>query len=279
MSETKDYSIEDFRKSGDELFRKLHTATHPIAVKYIKSLDEVPDGVKRPIEKGLKMSICQAFTQSRRFSEQWCITAEDNFCIPSIIDHGWIHLSIEEYVEMQKKQDWYSNPDSLERFIKNQYTKNIKDLMDLGYIGVISAPLNETTFIPDCVLIYGNGKQMTYMIQSLGFERKKEFQMNITFGDYGESCKKALRAFLNNRPEIIIPGNCERAICLIQDEEVAMALPAKAAFYVAEYLFSTGRKQGLKMPLRQVAPRLTEEVNPGYVYAKEIIDKTKNKGN
>ena len=55
--------------------------------------------------------------------------------------------------------------------------------------------------------------------------------------------------------------------------------PAKAAFYVAEYLFSTGRKQGLKMPLRQVTPRLTEEVNPGYVYAKEIIDKTKNKEN
>ena len=274
MSETKTYSIEDYQKSGDELFRKLHTATHPIAVKYIKNLDEVPDGVKRPSDKDLKMSICQAFTQSRRFSEHWCITAEDNFCIPSIIDHGWIKLSKEEYGEMQKKQDWYTNPDTLERFIKNQYTNNVKDTMDLGYIGVMSAPLNETTFIPDCVLIYGNGKQLTYMIQSLGFERRKEFTINISFGDYGESCKKTLRAFLNNRPEIIIPANCERAICLVQDEEVAMALPAKAAFYVSEFLFSTGRKQGLKMPLRQVMPRLTEEINPGYVHAKEILDKS-----
>ncbi|MHA1254213.1 MAG: DUF169 domain-containing protein [Promethearchaeota archaeon] len=274
MSETKTYSVEDYQKSGDELFRKLHTATHPIAVKYIKNLDEVPDGVKRPSDKDLKMSICQAFTQSRRFSEHWCITAEDNFCIPSIIDHGWIKLSKEEYVEMQKKQDWYTNPETLERFIKNQYMNNVKDLMDLGYIGVVSAPLNETTFIPDCVVIYGNGKQLTYMIQSLGFERRKEFTINISFGDYGESCKKTFRAFLNNRPEIIIPANCERAICLVQDEEVAMALPAKAAFYVSEYLFSTGRKQGLKMPLRQVMPRLTEEINPGYVHAKEILDKS-----
>ncbi len=274
MSETKTYSVEDYQKSGDELFRKLHTATHPIAVKYIKNLDEVPDGVKRPSDKGLKMSICQAFTQSRRFSEHWVITAEDNFCIPSIIDHGWIKLSKEEYVEMQKKQDWYTNPDTLERFIKNQYTNNVKELMDLGYIGVMSAPLNETTFIPDCVVIYGNGKQLTYMIQSLGFERRKEFAINISFGDYGESCKKTLRAFLNNRPEIIIPANCEREICLVQDEEVAMALPAKEAFYVSEYLFSTGRKQGLKMPLRQVMPRLTEDVNPGYVHAKEILDKS-----
>lgn len=275
MSETKTYSVEDYQKSGDELFRKLHTATHPIAVKYIKNLDEVPDGVKRPSDKDLKMSICQAFTQSRRFSEHWCITAEDNFCIPSIIDHGWIKLSKEEYVEMQKKQDWYTNPETLERFIKNQYMNNVKDLMDLGYIGVVSAPLNETTFIPDCVVIYGNGKQLTYMIQSLGFERRKEFTINISFGDYGESCKKTFRAFLNNRPEIIIPANCERAICLVQDEEVAMALPAKAAFYVSEFLFSTGRKQGLKMPLRQVMPRLTEEINPGYVHAKEILDKSK----
>ena len=256
MSETKTHSIEEYRKSGDELFRKLHTATHPIAVKYIKSLDEVPEGVQRPIEKGLKMSICQAFTQSRRFSEQWCITAEDNFCIPSIIDHGWIKLSKEEYVEMQKKQEWYTNPDSLERFIKNQYTKNVKELMDLGYIGLMTAPLYETPFIPDCVVIYGNGKQLTYMIQSLGFERRKEFTLNINFGDYGESCRKTLKAFLNQRPEIIIPANCEREICLVQDEEVAMALPAEAAFYVSEYLFSTGRKQGLKMPLRQVMPRL-----------------------
>ena len=122
MSETKKYSLEEYQKSGDELFRKLHTATHPIAVKYIKSLDEVPDSVKIPSDKDLKMSICQAFTQSRRFSEHWCITAEDNLCIPSIIDHGWIKLSKEEYVEMQKKQDWYTNPETLERFIKNQYT-------------------------------------------------------------------------------------------------------------------------------------------------------------
>jgi len=274
MSETKAYSLEEYRKSGDELFRKLHTATHPIAVKYIKSLDEVPEGVRRPGDKGLKMSICQAFTLSRRFSEQWCITAEDNFCIPSIIDHGWIKLSKEEYVEMQKKQEWYTNPDALERFIKNNYANTVKDVMDLGYIGVMTAPLNETTFIPDCVLIYGNGKQMTYMIQSLGFERRKEFNLNVSFGDYGESCRKTLKAFLSNRPEIIIPANCEREICLVQDEEVAMALPAEAAFYVSEYLFSTGRKQGLKMPLRQVTPRLTEEVNPGYVSAKEILDKS-----
>ena len=74
--------------------------------------------------------------------------------------------------------------------------------------------------------------------------------------------------------EIIIPANCERKICLVQDEEIAMALPAEAAFYVADYLFSTGRKQGLKMPLRQVMPRLTEEVDPGYITAKEILDKS-----
>lgn len=274
MSESNNYTLENYQKSGDELFHKLHTATHPVAVKYIKNLDEIPEGVGRPSDKGLKMSICQAFTQSRRFSEKWCITAEDNLCSPSVIDHGWISISKEEYFEMQKKQDWYTNPESLERFIKSQYTKNVKDLINLGYIGVMSAPLNETPFIPDCVLIYGNGKQMTYMIQSLCFEKKKEFEIDSFFSDYGESCRKTLRAFLNQRPELIIPKNCDRKLCLIQDEEIAMALPAKAAFYVAENLFSTGRKQGLKMPLRQVAPRLTEEINPGYVYAKEIIDKS-----
>ena len=278
MSESNTYTLENYRKSGDELFHKLHLATHPIAVKYIKDLNEIPEGVKRPSDKGLKMSICQAFTQSRRFSEQWCITAEDNFCSPSIIDHGWINISEEEYTEMQKKQDWYSNPDALEKFIKGEYRNNIKEVMNLGYIGVMSAPLNETTFIPDSVLIYGNGKQMTYMVQSLCYEKIKEFTINSTFGDYGESCKKTLKAFIRQRPDFVIPGNCDRACTLMQDEEVAIALQAKAAFYVAKYLFSTGRRIGLKMPLRQVMPRLNEEINPGYVYGREIIDKSKKKG-
>jgi len=279
MSESNTYTLENYRKSGDELFHKLHLATHPIAVKYIKSLDEIPEGVKRPSDKGLKMSICQAFTQSRRFSEQWCITAEDNFCSPSIIDHGWINITEEEYTEMEKKQDWYSNPDALEKFIKGEYRNNIKEVMNLGYIGVMSAPLNETTFMPDCVLIYGNGKQMTYLVQALCYEKKKEFTINSHFGDHGESCKKALKAFIRQRPDLVIPGNCERACTLMQDEEVAIALQAKAAFYVAEYLFSTGRRIGLKMPLRQVMPRLTEELNPGYVYGREIIDKSEKKVN
>jgi hypothetical protein len=56
-----------------------------------------------------------------------------------------------------------------------------------------------------------------------------------------------------------------------------MGLPAEAVFYVLENLFATGRGQGLKFPLRQVIPRLHEKITPGFIFMREIIDKTLKK--
>jgi uncharacterized protein (DUF169 family) len=276
MSKTQKYNLDDYQKCGEQIFHKLHLASHPIAVKYIKNLSEIPENVSRPNDKGLKMSICQAFTESRRFSKQLCITAEDNFCSPSVINHGWVNLDQDEYIDMQMKQDWFSNTESEGKFIRNEYRNTVEKNMKLGYIGVMSAPLNETTFVPDTVLIYGNGKQMTYIIQALCYEKIQEYTITSSFAGYTESCGKTLKAFVNQKPEFIIPGKCDREVCLIQDEEVAIGMQPKAAFYIAETLFSTGRRRGLKMPLRQVMPRLTEEISPGYLYARELVDKIKD---
>jgi len=61
-------SIEDYQKVGEDIFHKLHLTTYPVAIKYIKDINtEIPEGHRRPIDSGKKMSICQAFTQARRF--------------------------------------------------------------------------------------------------------------------------------------------------------------------------------------------------------------------
>ena len=90
-------TIEEYRKAGQELFDKLHLATYPVAIKYIKDIKEIPDKAIRPIVKGHKMAICQAFTQARRFGGTYAITSADNFCTPSSVGHGWVDISEEEY--------------------------------------------------------------------------------------------------------------------------------------------------------------------------------------
>ena len=69
MDKTK--TIEDYRKAGEELFNRMHLQTYPVSVKYIKDIEtEIPPGVERPIDKGEKMSICQAFTYARRWNKK-----------------------------------------------------------------------------------------------------------------------------------------------------------------------------------------------------------------
>ena len=65
------YTIEDYQRAGTEIYEKLHLSTLPVGVKYIRDESEIPEGVRRPVNEGQKMSLCQCFTQSRRFSEKW----------------------------------------------------------------------------------------------------------------------------------------------------------------------------------------------------------------
>jgi uncharacterized protein (DUF169 family) len=279
MSKNK-YSIEDYQRAGVELYDKLHIDTFPVAAKYIKSLDEIPEGVIRPIDKGLKMSICQAMTQARRWGQKFCITSDDNFCTPSSAFHGFVHgITAEEMVESQVRQRWRKDEEAEKRRQVDQASvRQLQMVMNLKNIGVMVAPLHETPFIPDTVTVYGNGLKMTYIIHALNFERKAKYEVESDFIGFGESCGKgAFQPYVTGKPHFVLPGTGDRSFCLIGDHELAMGLPAKHVFYVLKNLFQTGEGQGLKLPLRKILPRLNESITPGFKYMREVIDKANEK--
>jgi uncharacterized protein (DUF169 family) len=268
-------NLEDYRKAGQELFDKIHLSTYPVAIKYLKDLKEIPEGAIRPIDKGHKMSICQAFTQARRFSRTYAITAIDNFCTPSSVGHGWVDISEEEFIESQIRQGWSKDPQAERRRAAQQYAKNFKNIISLGYRGLVCSPLPETLVIPDTILTYCDGPQLTYIIHALTFEHKSKYSITSSFEGFGESCGKGgLLPFITRKPQIVIPGAGDRSFAGIQDHELAIGMPAKYIFYVLENLFKVGRGQGLKLPLRQILPlNLDENLTPGFKYMRELIDK------
>lgn len=281
----KKYTLENYQRAGVELYDKLHIATFPIAMKYIKSLDEISEGVIRPIDKGQKMSICQAMSHARHWGQKICITADDNFCTPSTAGYGWVHgITAEEMIESQVRQRWRKDEDAEKRRHADQtsqMTGQIRQLemfMNLKNIGVMVAPLHETPFIPDTVTVYGNGLQMTYIIHALNFERKSKYEVESNFIGFGESCGKgSFQPYVTGKPQFVLPGTGDRGFCLIDDHEMAMGLPAKHVFYVLKNLFQTGEGQGLKLPLRKILPRLNESITPGFKYMREVIDNAKEK--
>ena len=50
-------------------------------------------------------------------------------------------------------------------------------------------------------------------------------------------------------------------------------MTGKHAIYKDTYLVNTGKRLGLKMPLRQPMPRLNERITPGFMYLRELFDK------
>jgi uncharacterized protein (DUF169 family) len=271
----KNKSVEDYQKAGQEIFDQLHLATYPVGIRYIKNEEEIPPESIQPSKKGKMMSICQAFHMSRRFGNTYAITAADNFCTPSTVAHGWVKISEEEFIESQVRQGWHKDKKAEVRRAKKIYLNQFKNIMQLGYCGLLSYPLDKAPVIPDTVLIYSNGAIITHIIHALCYEHKKKYSLNSSFEGFGESCAKgSLMPFLTRKAQIVIPGAGDRSFAGIQDHEVGIGMLAPFLFYILKNLFKTGGTQGLGFPIKQLIPlNLSVNITPGFKYMKDLIDK------
>ncbi|MBD3253508.1 MAG: hypothetical protein GF383_00365 [Candidatus Lokiarchaeota archaeon] len=267
--------IEDYQKAGQEIYDKLHLATYPVAIKYFKDEKEIPKNVTKPYVTGKKMSICQIFAAARKLGQSYALSSKDNFCTPSSVGHGWVPITKEEFIESQVRQGWHKDEQAEKRRAEKIYMKNYQNLIELGYRGVIASPLPESVIMPDTVLIYGNGAQITHIVHALNYEHKERYAVRSAFEGFGESCGKGgFMPFLTRKPQIVVPGSGDRAFAGIQDYEIGIGMPGKHIFYVLENLFKTGGHQGLGFPIRSLIPMgLDENITPGFKYMREIIDK------
>jgi len=273
-----DYTKSDYKKKGKELYDKLHLSSYPVAIKYIKSEDEVPRGYTRPSATGKKMSICQAFGMSRKWGMSYGITYKDNFCTPASLGHGWIPLSKEEMIESQVKQGWHKDIDAERRRAEKLYDK-LEEIIKEGFCGLICAPLMKTRFIPDTILVFGNGGQIMHVIHALTFEHDEKYAINSAFEGYGESCGKGgLRPFLSKKPQIVVPGAGDRAFAGIQEHEIGIGFPGFHLFYIMDNLFKSGGPMNIGYPMRQLLPlELDENITPGFKWVKEKMEEMEEK--
>jgi len=270
-------TIEEYRTQGQDIYHKLHLSTYPIAIKYIKGIDEIPENAMRPSTLGKKMALCQAFTQIRRWGSTVAMTSEDNLCTPATAMHRWEDITMEEIIESQVRQGWHKNIEAEEQRFKafskllgDEYITNPKQ-----YVGFICSPLTGTAFIPDSVLIYCDGVQITHIIQALSYEHK--YVPTSSFEGFEESCiKGGLIPFVTQKPQVVIPGSGDRAFAAISEHEIGIGMPAILIFYVTENLFKTGGFMNIGFPLKtMLAMDLDEELTPGFKYLWDKIDQNK----
>ena len=267
-------SIKEFQKYGESLFDKLHLSTYPIAIKYIKNKEEIPDGALQPSSHGKRMSLCQAFAQSRRMGIVVAMTADDNFCTPSSVMHRWVNLSMQDLIESQVRQRWHRDADVEVKRIEKYRSILGDDYIDSPgqYIGFVCSPIHKTPFAPDSIMVYCNGVQLTHIIHALSYENK--YDPTSSFDGIAESCMKgALIPFVTQRAQVVIPGTGDRIFAGISEHELGIGLPASLLFYVIDNLFKTGKRLNIGFPIRSTIPLdLDERITPGFKYLRRKMD-------
>ncbi len=265
--------LKEYQEAGQMLYDKLHLASMPVAVKYIKDIAEIPDTAIRPSALDEEWSLCQAFTYARRWGWNVAMTGKDNFCVPATGSHGWEDISDEDLLESQVRQGWHRDEEAEKRV--QQFTRGLfGDAIKLRgeYTGFIVSPLPKSIVPPDTVLIYGNGEQITHIIQALVYDGRN-FPTSSNWG-FAESCiKGGLIPFLTQTPQIVIPGTGDRTFSGVFDYEIAIGLPGSFIFEVTANLFKTGGRLNMGMPVKPfLAKGIKAKLTPGFDFLRKKLD-------
>lgn len=274
-------TIEKYQSTGKELYDSLRLSTYPVAVHYIKSLEDIPPGFIRPSAIKQKWSLCQAISYARRGGARIAMTADDNFCVPASFGQGWLPcLTYDDLIESQRLNKWRETLDA-EKRVQAEFAAELAGHEGYakvkGTIGFLVAPLLIAPFEPDSILVYGSPGQLTHVIQALAYEGKHIIKS--TFIGFAESCMKgALFPYVTGNPQYVSPGAGDQSFSGTNEYEVAIGIPGELVFYIKEKLFKTGGPYNGGMPMRSIlAGQLNEKLLPGWTFLRNKIDEEKKK--
>jgi uncharacterized protein (DUF169 family) len=274
------HPLEAYRQTGSSLRTELNLETDLVALKFIKKSSQISDGFVRPLrDLGRKMTICMAMAEARRKGTHWAITADDNPCTPASALHGWVTVPMWALVRSQVQNRWQKDALSMVRGSNKRYrlgglAAQYPFNRILGHRGVLVAPLSDTSFVPDTVVVYAEPEQMTHIAQSLSFEGKHVPQAVLT--GFAESCFAAgLIPSRSRKPVLVLLGTGDRALGRAKSSEVAMGMPGSMVFCLKENLYKSGGEHNHKHLLEHPGSlnELDESMLPGWTSVRQLIQK------
>ncbi|KPL14084.1 MAG: hypothetical protein AMS26_11975 [Bacteroides sp. SM23_62] len=194
--------LSTFNKYGDELETSLLLRTSPIAVKMLEKEADIPKEAFRPKrDGGYHIAQCQAFGMSRREGKTVAMLKEDHWCPTALMAYGMVE-------KPASMASW------AESFMSFEVGK---------YIGVLTAPLKNATFMPDVVLIYLNPAQLRGLVLPMTFGGDPSQVITHLFLP---SCGHAVVDPMKTRKYCVVlpdPGEYQRA--LAAEDEMIFAVP------------------------------------------------------
>ena len=189
--------LKKFNKYGEDLEYHLMLRTSPIAAKMLVSESDIPEGALRPKkDRGYHFSQCQAFALSRRDGITVAMLKEDHWCPAAPLAYGNVPPN-------QQSQGYDCFP----------YGK---------YVGIVTAPLKNASFIPDVVIVWSNNAQLRALILSM--DRAESSQINTRL--LPPSCSYAVVSPIQDNNYWMVlpdPGEYERGVGT--EDEMMFSIP------------------------------------------------------
>ena len=215
LPEEKPLTPEQVNAAGAKLEERLILRYSPIALKLIRSEDEIPARTVRPwADEGNRLSMCQAFALVRRNRKAYTMLKEDHWCVWPLVSYRLCPLDNDDYEYMGTKF-FIRDPERSKRYLREEYPR-LKGEPPLGFA---IAPLRSCTFVPDCVTIYCRPAQIRSLQMAAKFLTGDMLKLTL---DPVDSCVHSTIPVLNGQEFNITfpdPGEYERGL---SDEDEVM---------------------------------------------------------
>lgn len=236
--------LESYHELGKNLTDTLRLQYFPLAIKFVKSEKEFPEGTRRPSFLNMKVTMCQGFAMSRRIGWTVGLTVEDMKCIPNLIAYGFAELEDQNaLLEAFRVMNYYETDEIAKKAIST-----MPNLEPGKYKGIAVSPLAWTKIIPDLALLYCNSAQAMRLIQATVYKTGE--RITTPLSGLGASCLEGvLRTFLTKKPGLVIPGGGDRAFGTTQDDEIACTMPKEMIEDIVGALKKAGYEKGVRYPI------------------------------
>ncbi len=235
--------MKKWHELGERLRRYINTATFPVAVRFLASEADIPEGIRKPsADLKVKIAHCQAASIARRYGWTLAMTVDDLGCAISGHTYGWKPADKEGAANFLTRMNYAADRTSALNILES-----FKTLEPEKYRAVVYSPLERTRVEPDVVLIYLNPAQLMRCLH--GTSNHAGQPVTCSHSGRAASCTEGvLGAFLDQTPKVVVPGNGDRVWAGTQDHEMVYTLPGSHLEDMVQGLEKT-HERGIRYPI------------------------------
>ena len=231
----------DLKEVEQALNTYVRPLTFPLAIKMLKSEDEIPERTRRPFQQmKKKVAICQGIGMARKLGWTVAMGKEDMQCSLGAAPFGFFK-NIDFFNEGNLAAGMFAASKEI-----GKKEEDLIDRFDYGlYSHILVAPLNRAGFEPDMLMMYGNPAQIMRLVHGALYNQGGAVQSSA-MGRLG--CATIITAMKKDECRYLLPGNGDRIFGMTQDYEMSFLIPASKIDTVMDGLAKT-HKGGIRYPI------------------------------